>query len=79
MRGGELSLSGALLENLEVLVFDHKAGRIAARIMADLMRRGEPLDVRDVFIAAIAMREGEKIATRDKGFRRVEELEVELW
>ena len=64
------------MKNLEVLVFDHKAGEIAARIMADLMRRGEPLDVRDVFIAAI---EGEKIATRDKGFRRVEELRVEFW
>ncbi len=74
-----LALVRALLKNLEVLVFDHKAGEIAARIMADLMRRGEPLDVRDVFIAAIAIREGEKIATRDKGFRRVEELRVEFW
>jgi len=74
-----LTLVNSLLNNLEVLVFDRRTGEIAARIMADLMERGEPLDIRDVFIAAIAIREDEKLATRDKDFTRVRGLEVEIW
>ena len=69
----------SLLNNLEVLVLDRRAGEIAARIMADLMERGEPLDVRDVFIAAIGIRDGDKLATRDEDFTRVRELEIEIW
>ena len=74
-----LALVRSLLNGLEVLLFDREAGEIAARIMVNLMKRGEPLDVRDVFIAAIAMRKGEKLVTRDKDFTRVEGLEVEFW
>jgi len=58
-----LALVRSLLNGLEVLVFDREAGETAARIMADLMERGEPLDVRDVFIAAIAIRKGDRLAT----------------
>ena len=74
-----LALVSSLLNSLEVLVFDRRAGGIAARIMADLMERGEALDVRDVFIAAIAIRDSDKLATRDKDFTRVRELEIEIW
>ena len=74
-----LALVNSLLNNLEVLVLDRRAGGIAARIMADLIERGEPLDVRDVFIAAIGIRDGDKLATRDKDFTRVRELEIEIW
>jgi len=64
-----LALVKSLLSSLEVLAFD-EAGEITARIMADLMERGKPLDVRDIFIAAITMRMDEKLATRDKDFMR---------
>ncbi len=74
-----LALVKSLLSSLEVLAFDDEAGEIAARIMADLMERGKPLDVRDIFIAAITMRMDEKLATRDKNFKRVNGLKVEFW
>jgi len=74
-----LALVRSLLDSLEVLVFDREAGKIAARIMTDLMKCGKPLDVRNVFIAAIAIRADDTLATRDKDFTRVKRLKIELW
>jgi len=35
--------------------------------------------MRDLFIAAIALKTGDKIATRDKDFLKIEKLNVEYW
>jgi predicted nucleic acid-binding protein len=37
------------------------------------------LDIRDLFIAAIAIKEGERLATRDKVFKKIEKLRLEIW
>ena len=74
-----LELVSKLLKSLEVLGFDVEASRIAGSLLADLTRRGEPLEMRDLFIAAIALKTDDKIATRDKDFLRVEKLKIEYW
>jgi len=74
-----IELVSKLLKSLEVLVFDAEASRIAGSLLADLMKRGEPLEMRDLFIAAIALKTGDKIVTRDKDFLRVKKLKIEYW
>ncbi len=78
-REENLDLVERLLEALEVLTFDERAARIAASVLAELRKRGEMIDVRDLFIAAIALSHGDTVATRDKAFKRITGLNVELW
>ena len=52
------------LEN-RVLLFDQPAAREAADLAARRMRAGRPVDVRDTFIAGIALARKARIATRN--------------
>jgi len=71
----------ALVERLEVLPFDGVAGRMAARFMGDLYRRGEQVDALDVFTASIGLRHGCKVmVTRNaRHFERFPEISVETY
>ncbi|KAA6184711.1 type II toxin-antitoxin system VapC family toxin [Thiohalocapsa marina] len=48
-----------------VLVFDVQAASQAARLAAERKARGRPVDIRDTFIAGIAIAHGAILATRN--------------
>jgi toxin FitB len=56
-----------LEEDLEnrVLSFDTQAARLAAQLAADRKARGRPVDMRDTFIAGIALARRATLATRN--------------
>lgn len=68
-----------LLGSLQLLDFDLQSAREAGRIGADLIRAGEPLAGPDLFIAAISLRHGQTLLTRDRAFSRVRGLRVETY
>lgn len=68
-----------LLESLAWLEVDRESCRIAGRVGAELIARGEPLGASDLFIAAVSLRYGQPLITRDRGFTRVPGLRVETY
>jgi predicted nucleic acid-binding protein len=48
-----------------VVVFDVRAAHLAAKLAAERKTRGRPVDVRDTFIAGIALAQGAVLATRN--------------
>jgi predicted nucleic acid-binding protein len=80
-RGGGENLKAAegLLASLNWLEFDYEACRLAGRLGAELIARGEPLSGPDLFIAAISLRHGQRLLTRDRAFARVKGLSVETY
>jgi tRNA(fMet)-specific endonuclease VapC len=77
--GAFLEAAEGLLASLTWLEFDSEAARIAGRIGADLIARGQPLPGPDLFIAAISLRHGQPLLTRDHRFARVKGLLVETY
>ncbi|MCI4363716.1 MAG: PIN domain-containing protein [Thermoplasmata archaeon] len=75
----ELARTEALLASVNWLPFDPESCRVAARIGRDLIEAGEPLGIADLFIAAITVRHGDRLLTRDRGFTRVKGLAVETY
>ncbi len=71
----------SLVERLEVLSLDYESGRLAARFMSDLYRRGEPVDALDVFTAVIGLSHGcNSVVTRNKRhFERLSDITVEVY
>ncbi|MEM3126881.1 MAG: PIN domain-containing protein [Candidatus Woesearchaeota archaeon] len=65
-----------LMTNFEVLSLDENSAKEAAEIEFELTKKGLPIDVEDVMIAAIAKTNGEKVVTRDEHFVRVSGLKV---
>lgn len=61
------------LEN-RVLLFDANAATLAAQLAAERKARGRPVDMRDTFIAGIALARRATLATRNT--RHFEELSV---
>jgi predicted nucleic acid-binding protein len=48
-----------------VVTFDNRAAQAAAQLAAQRKARGRPVDIRDTFIAGIAMAQGAVLATRN--------------
>jgi len=48
-----------------VVVFDVRAAQQAAQLAAERKNRGHPVDMRDTFIAGIALAQGATVATRN--------------
>jgi tRNA(fMet)-specific endonuclease VapC len=74
-----LEAAKGLLATLTRLEFDSEAARLAGRIGADLIARGQPLPGPDLFIAAVSLRHGQPPLTRDHGFARGKGLRVETY
>jgi predicted nucleic acid-binding protein len=68
-----------LVDNLPVLPFDRFAYNEAGRLGAELLKRGIALGASDLFVAAITLRHGERLLTRDRSFSRVPGLLVETY
>jgi predicted nucleic acid-binding protein len=77
--GAYFARTKALIDNLPMLPFDRAACQEAGRLGAELVARGTVLGQSDLFIAAITMRHGERLLTRDRGFYRVPGLIVESY
>ncbi len=65
---------------LQILPFDSDCARIAARLNADLLNRGTPVSITDVFITATGLRHKMTVVTNNtKDFRRISGLTLEDW
>ena len=62
-RDDRVALFEASLTQAEVLAFDEASGRLAGRIISDLERRGRPVGMPDVMIAAIAINHALPVVT----------------
>jgi len=69
----------ALLSSLVHLSYDEEAARLAGELGGKLKSTGQPVGVRDLMIAAIAMRHECVVLSRDEHFLRIKELRVEKW
>ena len=79
--GGPKQRSSAegLLATFQWLEFDPESAREAGRIGAELIERGQPLSAPDLFIAAVSLRHGQALITRDQAFARDPGLRVETY
>jgi tRNA(fMet)-specific endonuclease VapC len=67
----------ALISRLVILPFTSKAAQKAGHIYAQLERKGQPIGLRDTFIAAIALTRECSVATRNQAhFSRISDLEI---
>ncbi|WPL18390.1 putative ribonuclease FitB [Thiorhodovibrio winogradskyi] len=63
-----------------IAVFDVRAANHAAQLAADRKMRGRPVDIRDTFIAGIAITHGATLATRNtKHFEDLPNSVVNPW
>jgi predicted nucleic acid-binding protein len=70
----------SIRENLDVIPVDEKVAEKAGEITAELKRRGEPIDINDVYIAATAVTHQEPVLTANtKHFEKVDAVEVIDW
>jgi tRNA(fMet)-specific endonuclease VapC len=63
----------AFLQNpsVQVLQVDAEAGRVYAEILVDLRKAGTPVPTNDIWIAAVAARNGAAVLTCDQHFERI--------
>lgn len=74
----EKQRSNELLSSILTLDLNRESAVLAGKIEADLVIRGECIDVEDVMIAAIAMVNNEKLVTRNVNhFGRIRGLDIE--
>ncbi len=77
--GRYLERARVLVDCLPVLPFDREAYHEAGRLGSDLLHRGLHLGESDLFIAAISLRHGQRLLTRDIAFSHVPGLAVESY
>lgn len=66
-----------LISRLLIFPFTSKAAQKAGHIYAQLERQGQPIGLRDTFIAAIALTRGCSVATRNQvHFNKISDLEI---
>lgn len=69
-----------LMKDIEILTYHNDYPQISGKISADLAREGKMIGVVDVFIASIALKNKEKIITRNKEhFMNIKGLDVITW
>jgi predicted nucleic acid-binding protein len=65
------------LGQLEVVDFDYESSVEAGRVLADLRKRGEPIEIRDLFVGCICKVSGMPLVTRNlRHYRRIRGLRV---
>ena len=69
-----------LLNAIKILELDLESSRKASEILSQLIRKGEPIDLRDAIIAGIALTNGCTLITRNtEHFKRITGLSIETW
>jgi tRNA(fMet)-specific endonuclease VapC len=62
---------------LEAVNFDYKSSVEAGRVLADLRKRGEAIEIRDLFVGCVCKVSGMLLVTRNlKHYRRVRGLKI---
>jgi predicted nucleic acid-binding protein len=62
---------------LEVVNFNYESSVEAGRVLADLRKRGETIEIRDLFVGCVCKVSGMPLVTRNlKHYRRVRGLKV---
>ena len=75
-----LNILRAFFANLQILSFNRKAAREFARLKERLAKKGKPIGIFDLMIAAIAHDEDLTLVTHNTSeFRRIEDLVLEDW
>jgi len=65
------------LGQLEVVDFDYESSVEAGRVLADLRKRGEPIEIRDLFVGCVCKVSDTSLITRNlKHYRRIRGLKV---
>ena len=65
------------LNQLEVVDFDYASSVEAGRVLADLRKRGEPLEIRDLFVGCICKVSNMPLITRNfKHYKRISGLKI---
>lgn len=78
----ERNVKGAddLLNSIKVLDLTLESSRRSGELLSELLRRGEPIELRDAIVAGIALVNGYTLVTRNvEHFRRVTGLSIERW
>lgn len=77
LRNTNLKLVEEFLQKIQILPFDDLSSATAAEIHKKLKSEGKMIDIRDLFIASISIRNGAKLLTNNKKhFERIENLEL---
>ncbi|PIN84905.1 MAG: PIN domain nuclease [Candidatus Diapherotrites archaeon CG11_big_fil_rev_8_21_14_0_20_37_9] len=67
----------AFLKDIKILPFDDISSKIASNTFKELKKKGNPIELKDFFIASIAIKNNCKLLTNNKKhFERVGELEL---
>lgn len=70
----------SLLGSMDVLGFEIPAARASAKIQAELMDTGNPVNILDVLIAGIVMENNEELLTRNVNhFNKIKGLKWKEW
>ena len=69
----------SLLMRVAILPWNSECARNYASIRAELERRGQPMSVMNMMIAAHALAENAALVTNDAAFRRLQHLKTEDW
>jgi predicted nucleic acid-binding protein len=65
------------LNQFEVVGFDYASSVEAGRVLADLRKRGEPIEIRDLFVGCICKVSNMQIITRNlKHYKRIRGLKI---
>jgi len=67
-----------LISSLVILDLNKQSAILSGEIEADLIKKGEKIDLEDIMIAAIAITNNERLITRnEKHFKKIKGLEIE--
>jgi tRNA(fMet)-specific endonuclease VapC len=69
----------ALAERYRVLSLDAATAYVYGRIYQQLRKKGRPIPMNDVWIAAIALQHNLTLLTRDEHFEEVDNLPLATW
>jgi tRNA(fMet)-specific endonuclease VapC len=79
-RSSEREKVARFLSCLQILPFDSECARIAAAVNAQLLNRGTPVSITDVFIAATGLNYSWPVVTNNtRDFKRIDGLILEDW
>lgn len=65
------------LSQMEVVDFNYESAVEAGRVLADMRKRGEPIEIRDLFVGCICKVNGMALVTRNlKHYKRIRSLRI---
>ena len=77
LRKTNIGIIDDFLKNIKVLAFDDFSGEIASYLYKRLGKKGNKLDLKDLFIASICIRNDMPLLTENKKhFKRVKDLKL---